>query len=63
MDLNAGDRLMARLRAVTAAQVQSVAQRYFIDDQLTTGVLVPDPSRREAALAAPAGPRPALTRH
>jgi zinc protease len=63
MDLNAGDRLMARLRAVTAAQVRSVAQRYFSDDQLTTGVLVPDPSRREAAPAAPAGPRPALTRH
>ena len=63
MALDTGERLMARLRAVTAAQVQSVAQRYFSDEQLTTGVLVPDPSRREAAPAAPAGPRPALTRH
>ncbi len=63
MALDTGDRLMARLRAVTDAQVQSVAQRYFSDEQLTTGVLVPDPSRREAAPAAPAGPRPALTRH
>ncbi len=63
MALDTGDRLMARLRAVTAAQVQSVAQRYFSDEQLTTGVLVPDPSRRDAAPAAPAGPRPALTRH
>ena len=63
MALDTGDRLMARLRAVTAAQVQSVAQRYFSDEQLTTGVLMPDPSRREAAPAVPAGPRPALTRH
>ncbi|QHE87081.1 M16 family metallopeptidase [Hydrogenophaga sp. BPS33] len=61
LGLDTGDRLIARLRAVTAAQVQSVAQRYFTDDQLTTGVLVPDPSRREAAPAA--GQRPALTRH
>lgn len=63
MALDTGDRLMARLRAVTAAQVQSVAQRYFSDEQLTTGVLVPDPSRRETSTAAPADPRPALTRH
>ncbi|WP_082585635.1 M16 family metallopeptidase [Hydrogenophaga sp. Root209] len=42
MDLNTGDRLMSRLRAVTAAQVQSVAQRYFSDAQLTTAVLVPE---------------------
>lgn len=41
MDINTGDRLMNRLRAVTAAQVQSVAQRHFSDAQLTTAVLVP----------------------
>jgi zinc protease len=41
MDLNTGDRLMSRLHVVTAAQVQSVAQRYFSDEQLTTAVLVP----------------------
>ena len=41
MDLATGDRLMSRLRSVTAAQVQSVAQRYFSDEQLTTAVLVP----------------------
>jgi len=63
MPLDTGDRLMTRLRAVTAEQVQSVAQRYFSDEQLTTGVLVPDPSRREGTPAAPTGPRPALTRH
>ncbi|MDP2094011.1 MAG: pitrilysin family protein, partial [Hydrogenophaga sp.] len=48
MDVNTGDRLMAALREVTAEQVQSVAQRYFSDEQLTTAVLVPDPSRRTA---------------
>ena len=45
-------RLMARLRAVTPAQVQSVAQRYFSDEQLTTGVLLPDAAKRAAAQAA-----------
>ncbi len=41
LDIHTGDRLMGRLKAVTAAQVQSVAQRYFSDQQLTTAVLVP----------------------
>ena len=63
MDVNTGDRLMAALRQVSAAQVQSVAQRYFSDEQLTTAVLVPDPSRRTAASGAAAAPRPALGRH
>jgi zinc protease len=64
MDVDTGERLMAQLKAVTAAQVQSVAQRYFSDEQLTTAVLVPDPSRRAATSpAGPATPRPALTRH
>ena len=42
LDIHTGDRLMSRLRAVTAAQVQSVAQRHFSDQQLTTAVLVPE---------------------
>ena len=42
LDIHTGDRLMSRLKAVTAAQVQSVAQRYFSDQQLTTAVLVPE---------------------
>jgi hypothetical protein len=46
MDINTGDRLMGRLKAVTAAQVQSVAQRYFSDQQLTTAVLVPQGSSK-----------------
>lgn len=37
------ERLFQRLREVTAAQVQSVAARYFGDDLLTVGVLHPLP--------------------
>ena len=43
LPLDAGERLVALLRPVTAAQVQSVAQRYFGDDQLTVAVLRPQP--------------------
>ncbi|WP_310564424.1 pitrilysin family protein [Hydrogenophaga sp.] len=60
-DVDAGPQLMARLQAVTAEQVQSVAQRLFGDERLTTGVLVPDATRPRTG--APAGPRPALSRH
>lgn len=49
--LDANTRLLTRLRGVTAAEVQSVAARYFGDDQLTQAVLVPQP------LAAPRKPR------
>jgi zinc protease len=35
--------LLERLRGVTAAQVQSVAARYFGDDALTVGTLLPQP--------------------
>jgi len=42
-DVDAGDRLIERLRGVTAAQVQSVAARYFGDDQLTVAHLLPQP--------------------
>jgi zinc protease len=62
LDVDAGERLMSELRRVSAAQVQSVAQRYFSDEQLTTAVLVPDPSRRRPAADASA-PRPVLNRH
>jgi zinc protease len=43
LPLDAGERLIARLRAVTAVQVKAVAQRYFGDDQLTVAVLQPQP--------------------
>ncbi|MCU0762090.1 MAG: insulinase family protein [Hydrogenophaga sp.] len=61
MPVDTGERLMQALQGVTAAQVQSVAQRHFKDDQLTTGVLVPDPGRRDTRIpAASSSNRPAL---
>jgi zinc protease len=41
--LDSEERLIARLRPVTAAQVQSVAARYFGDDALTVPTLLPQP--------------------
>lgn len=38
-----GDRIIEKLKAVTAEQVQAVARRYFADDSLTVGVLDPQP--------------------
>jgi zinc protease len=52
LPLNAQERTIALLRSVTPAQVQSVAQRYFGDDQLTVATLAPqplDPNRKPAA--------------
>lgn len=37
------ERIIEKLKAVTAEQVQAVAQRYFGDDSLTVGVLDPQP--------------------
>ncbi|MET0540591.1 MAG: pitrilysin family protein [Variovorax sp.] len=58
MPLDASEKIMARLQAVTAAQVQSVAARYFGDDQLTVATLRPlpqDKNRKPRGFAAPAG--------
>ncbi len=57
LPLDASARIIARLQAVTAAQVQAVAARYFGDDQLTIATLRPLPlgkSDRPRATA-PAG--------
>ena len=43
LPLDAGPRMIAHLRTITSADVQSVAARYFGDDQLTVSVLVPQP--------------------
>lgn len=43
LPLDAGERLIDRLRAVTAQQVQAVAGKYFGDDQLTVAILRPQP--------------------
>ncbi len=42
LPLDAGEQLIARLRAVTPAQVQAVAQRYFTERTLNTGLLLPE---------------------
>jgi len=55
LPLDASERLLARLRAVTAEQVQAVAARYFGDDQLTVAQLLPqplDPNRQKRQPAA-----------
>lgn len=57
LPLDTGDRIIERLRAVTASQVQDVAARYFGDDQLTIGVLRPQPIDRSRA---PRTPPPSL---
>jgi zinc protease len=49
LPLDASAQLIARLQAVTAAQVQAVAGRYFGDDQLTVATLRPlplDPTKK-----------------
>ncbi len=56
LPLDTGDRLVERLRQVTPAQVQSVAARYFGDDQLTVGILRPQPRDPAQPAARPAGP-------
>ena len=43
LPLDTNEQMLQRLRAITAAQVQSVAARYFGDDQLTVGELLPQP--------------------
>jgi len=53
-----GDRMLDKLRTVTAAEVQAVAQKYFGDDTLTVAVLDPQPLDPNAKpRAKPAGLR------
>jgi len=47
--LDTSTRLIAQLRTITSAEVQSVAARYFSDSQMTTATLLPqlsDPNRK-----------------
>jgi len=60
LPLDAGSQLIRRLRQVSAAQVQSVAARYFDDSQLSVGVLTPlppDPARPPRPLVPSPGGR------
>jgi zinc protease len=52
--LDADERMIARLRAVTAAQVKEVAGRYFGDDALTVATLLPQPVDRKRKPRTPA---------
>ena len=56
---DSGEQVIARLRQVTAAQVQAVAKKYFADDALTVAILRPQPL---AAQEPPRRPLPG-TRH
>ena len=51
------DRILERIRTVTAADVQAVAGKYFGDDALTVATLVPQPIDEKAARKPPAGAR------
>ena len=53
LPLDGPERLIARLRQVTARQVQDVAARYFGDDQLTVATLLPQPIDRNRKPRAP----------
>lgn len=58
LPVDADAKLIARLRAVTAEQVKSVAERYFGDDQLTVAQLLPQPvDKHRKPRAAAAGLR------
>ncbi len=60
--LDAGARLIARLRTVSNSEVQAVAARYFGDEQLTRAVLLPQPVDPNSRRRQPRGPA-AGTRH
>jgi zinc protease len=58
LPVDADDKLIARLRAVTSAQVQAVAAKYFGDDALTVATLLPQPvDKTRKPRPAPAGLR------
>jgi zinc protease len=51
------DRSLERIRAITAAQVQDVARKYFSDDTLTVATLDPQPLGTGRPQAVPSGLR------
>ena len=51
------DRVLERVKAVSAEQVRAVAKQYFVDDQLTVVVLEPQPLAQAQARPAPPGVR------
>jgi peptidase M16 domain protein len=58
LPLDADEKLIKRLRAVTPAQVQAVARQYFGDEQMTAATLTPQSLKnRPRPRPAPAGLR------
>ena len=58
LPLDAGTRMIAKLRSVTSDEVKAVAAKYFGDDELTVATLLPqpiDPNRKPRASALPPG--------
>jgi zinc protease len=51
------DRVLERIKAVTAEQVRAAAKQYFVDDKLTVVVLDPQPLGQAKPRPAPAGMR------
>jgi zinc protease len=51
------DRVLARIKAVTAEQVRAAAKQYFVDDKLTVVVLEPQPMDPAKPQPAPPGMR------
>jgi len=51
------DRVLERVKAVTAEQVRAAAKEYFVDDALTVVVLEPQPLNQTKPRPAPAGAR------
>ena len=50
---DSNEQVIARLRQVTAAQVQAVAKKYFGDDELTVAILRPQPMSAQAPARRP----------
>jgi zinc protease len=55
LDWRLGDEYVDRMKAVTAEQVQAVAKKYLLEDQLTVAVLEPLPMELKQPVARSAG--------
>ena len=51
------DRILEKLRTVTADEVRAVARRYLVEDALTVATLDPQPMDRQAAAGRPGAGR------
>ncbi len=58
LPVDADVQLLQQVQGITSADVQSVARRYFGDDNLTVATLVPQPRAQAANTSAPSSTRP-----